>query len=93
WPDLKNPYNTDRGSCLAGTKMLVVYANGDVGPCCLDNDASIKLGNLFTSSMEDILQTSRYLNFVEGLKREYLNEPLCQHCTYHHRFKRLDNAI
>jgi len=90
WPDIKDPYNSNIGTCLAGTKMMVIYVNGDVGPCCLDTDTSIKLGNINIESLDEILRSPRYLTFIKGLRESKLTETLCQRCTYHNRFKRLD---
>ena len=43
WPDINNPYNSDKGRCEA-VHQIAILSNGDVVPCCLDKDGVMKMG-------------------------------------------------
>jgi radical SAM protein with 4Fe4S-binding SPASM domain len=88
WPSLKAPYNGDIGTCYGGTKMMAILVDGQVSPCCLDNDGDMSLGNVLTSPFKALINHSRYLDFMSGMASNRLNEPLCQHCTYHLKHKK-----
>lgn len=86
WPSKELPYQGEDGFCHALSHHLGVHANGTVVPCCLDKEAQIDLGNIYESSLEEIMQTSRFQNMQQGFKNKKLVEKLCQHCTYIKRF-------
>ncbi|HHD81783.1 MAG TPA: radical SAM/SPASM domain-containing protein, partial [Campylobacterales bacterium] len=54
WPSLKNK-NYGHGTCQGLNSHIGILANGDVVPCCLDNDAVIKLGNVKEQSLKEIV--------------------------------------
>ena len=87
WPDLNNPYNSDKGRCEA-IHQLAILSNGDVVPCCLDKDGVISLGNIFKTPLNDILKSNRYQEMVVGFKKGIVTEELCKHCTFLNRFKK-----
>lgn len=85
WPSENQQLNT-KGTCKGVKSMLCILSNGDVTPCCLDENAVILLGNIFTDSLENILKSPRYLQMMQGLNEHKLIEPLCQSCSYRNRF-------
>lgn len=89
WPSLDHDFVGNIGSCYGGLKMMGFLVDGTVTPCCLDNDGDIALGNIHTSSFNDLIQSPRYLSFTSGLASNQLTEPLCQHCTYHLKHKKI----
>lgn len=88
WPDTAGPSDETRGTCLGGIDQLAVLSDGTVVPCCLDEDGKIPLGNLFDSTLKEILNSERYINFADGMRRHELSEELCRRCTFRKRFDR-----
>ena len=86
WPDLKEEKESMNGTCRA-TDQIAILSNGTVVPCCLDCKGIIALGNIFTTSLSDILSSSRYRAMMDGFHQHRIVEPLCQKCTYRHRFR------
>jgi radical SAM protein with 4Fe4S-binding SPASM domain len=66
--------------------MLAILADGTVTPCCLDGEGIIALGNLETSSLENIIASSRYRAFLQGMNDRKPTEALCRSCSYKQRF-------
>lgn len=86
WPDISSPVLGTQGRCHGTVSHLAVHSNGDVVPCCLDKEATIKLGNLSKQSLQEIVSSERYLNMVQGFNSGVLVEDLCQRCEYIQRF-------
>ena len=87
WPDISNPASNTRGRCLGGLTQIAILSDGTVTPCCLDADGDIPLGNIFHTSLIEILHSERYMNLTRGFQENRLVEPLCQKCTYRMRFQ------
>ena len=85
WPDLNNEILSEYGTCKA-KRQLAILVDGTVVPCCLDNDGVINLGNIFESSIEDIINSDRYKNMINGFNNNKLVEELCKKCGYRNRF-------
>lgn len=86
WPNYNDPDNGERGFCHALSQMVGIHADGTVVPCCLDKEAGIPLGNVFTESFESILGSERLTRMRDGFKKQILTEELCRKCTYIKRF-------
>ena len=86
WPALSLPPLDEKAFCYGLRTQVAVLSGGTVVPCCLDADGEIELGNLFYSSMEQILRSKRATDFYEGFSARKANEPLCRHCSYARRF-------
>jgi len=65
WPSLKNK-NYGHGTCQGLDSHIGILANGDVIPCCLDNDAVMKLGNIKEQTLKEIVHGNRATDM--GLK-------------------------
>jgi radical SAM protein with 4Fe4S-binding SPASM domain len=85
WPSLKNDHFS-HGYCHGLSKQIAILANGTVVPCCLDGEGVIDLGNIFETSLKDILESKRAENIVQGFKIKKAVEELCQKCSYKDRF-------
>jgi radical SAM protein with 4Fe4S-binding SPASM domain len=85
WPSLKNP-NYGHGTCQGLSSHIGILANGDVVPCCLDNDAVIKLGNVQEQSLKEIVYGKRATDMIEGFKEGLCTEEMCLKCSYKERF-------
>jgi radical SAM protein with 4Fe4S-binding SPASM domain len=85
WPDLSNGELYPDGRCKAGM-MLAVLADGTITPCCLDGSGVIALGNIDHININDMLETQRYKDFLQGMNDRKPSEALCRSCSYKLRF-------
>lgn len=88
WPDINDIEGTNIGKCHGGKDMLAILVNGDVTLCCLDPSGFNKIGNIFTDSIEDILNSKIYTTYLKDLSENRINLKLCRRCTYKDRFKK-----
>lgn len=86
WPDLEAGDRGERRFCYGLRDQVGVLCDGTVVPCCLDREGDINLGNLFESSLEEIMDTPRARAIYEGFSRRRAVEPLCRSCGYSLRF-------
>ncbi len=86
WPELTAPEGGDRVFCYGLRDQLGVLCDGTVVPCCLDHDGDLALGNLFTETMEEILEKPRAKAIYEGFQKKRAAEELCRKCGYARRF-------
>ncbi len=85
WPSLQDTITTN-GYCHGLTSQIAILSSGTVVPCCLDSSGVINLGNLHNETLEDILQSQRAINIIEGFKQNIATEELCQKCTFKEKF-------
>ena len=85
WPDLAAP-ESGTNFCHGLTRQLAVLCDGTVTPCCLDGEGTIALGNLFTQSLPEILQSPRATAMATGFAARKPSEELCRRCGYARRF-------
>lgn len=86
WPDLNAPDGGNAVFCYGLRDQIGVLCDGTVVPCCLDHEGDIPLGNLYTQSLEDILETPRAKAIYEGFRNKKAAEELCRKCGYARRF-------
>ena len=86
WPDLSAADGGEGVFCHGLRDQLGVLCDGTVVPCCLDHEGDIALGNLFTQSMEDNLETPRAKAIYDGFSQRKAAEELCRKCGYARRF-------
>lgn len=86
WPSLDQPEQSEKGTCLGGIRQIAILSDGTVVPCCLDAEGTMALGSLHSRSLEDILNTERYIRLCDGFRKHVLTESLCRRCTYRKRF-------
>lgn len=86
WPDLNAPDGGEAVFCYGLRDQIGVLCDGTVVPCCLDHEGDLALGNLFTHSLEDILETPRAKAIFEGFREKKAAEELCRRCGYARRF-------
>lgn len=80
--------NSNVGTCKGVKSMLCVLSNGDVTPCCLDQDCHIKLGNIYNTDIDKLLECNTYKNMITGFNNNTIIEPLCKQCTYRIKFEK-----
>ena len=50
------------------------------------NDIDQLIAARSQAEMNALLASKRYVNMVNGIRRNMLTESYCQHCSFHHRF-------
>lgn len=81
WPN-DSSKKCEFGTCYALKDHIAILVDGTIVPCCLDADGVVKLGNIFDSSLEDIIQSKRYQNMYCNFKNNKKYEELCQKCNF-----------
>jgi radical SAM protein with 4Fe4S-binding SPASM domain len=90
WPDPSLP-ECDPDSdlfCYGMRDQIGILVDGTVVPCCLDSDGNIPLGNIFDSSLENILSSERAKSIYDGFSHRRGVESLCRKCGYARRFSK-----
>lgn len=86
WPSMEASYIGDKGHCYGLKTQLAILVDGTVVPCCLDEDGTINLGNIFKENLSSILNSKRSVDIKEGFSRCNIVEELCKRCGYRERF-------
>lgn len=86
WPNINDPYLSDIGTCHGAIDMIAINSNSDVTICCLDPKAINSIGNLKKQTLNDILDSDVYKQYVLDFKDHKLTSKLCQKCSYRLRF-------
>jgi radical SAM protein with 4Fe4S-binding SPASM domain len=82
WPDENQTGIQTTKTCYALRDHIAILADGQVVPCCLDADANMFLGNIFTENLADILQTDRAKDIKKGFEQRKVVEPICATCGF-----------
>lgn len=82
WPDLNNEFKNECGKCYALKDHIGILVDGTIVPCCLDTKGIIKLGNIYENDLEDIINSKKYQNILNGFKENKKTEELCQKCKF-----------
>jgi radical SAM protein with 4Fe4S-binding SPASM domain len=82
WPDENNEHTQTKKTCYALRDHIAILADGQVIPCCLDADANMKLGNILTDNLVDILNTDRAMDIKKGFEQRKVVEPICATCGF-----------
>lgn len=82
WPDLNNNHYDETGTCYALKDHIGILSDGTVVPCCLDSKGILKLGNIFENNLEEILDSKKVKNMLDGFKKNRKYEELCKHCAF-----------
>ena len=83
WPDAeREEFEEKEVFCYALRNQVGVLVDGSVVPCCLDHAGYIKLGNLFTQTLDEVLASPRAKALYDGFTKHEASEPLCRKCGY-----------
>ncbi|MBO7249953.1 MAG: radical SAM protein [Clostridia bacterium] len=88
WPIESDAEAQCVGSCRGLIDQIAILSDGRVVPCCLDSEGVISLGNIFESSLEDILSSPRATSIKEGFLCGEMRDDFCKKCSYAHRFSK-----
>lgn len=85
WPikRLGEGNNYPFGTCRALKDHIAILVDGTIVPCCLDNNATIPLGNIFNNTLQDILNSPIYKELLTGFNSNKKIHKLCQNCTFY----------
>ena len=83
WPAITD--HNSCGFCYALKTHIAILVDGTVIPCCLDSNGVIDLGNIYTQSLEKIINSNRYQNLKKSFQDRKPCEELCKSCTYKER--------
>ena len=86
WPDASARDHGERGRCLGLRQQAAVLCDGTVGPCCLDHEGDIALGNLFAQEWDEILSSEKARAIRDGFAAGKRVHPLCRRCGFSQRF-------
>ena len=89
WPDLKAAEGDGPMFCYGLRDQIGVLCDGTVVPCCLDHEGDLALGNLFDSSLEEILATPLAQEIYQGFSERRATQELCRRCGYARRFSKI----
>jgi len=82
WPDENGVKSQTQKNCYALRDHIAILADGQIVPCCLDANANMKLGNIFTDELSEILQSERAQNIKKGFEQRKIVEPICATCGF-----------
>ena len=85
WPSLDNDYYDDTGYCYALKDHIGILVEGTVIPCCLDGEGIINLGNIYENSLEDIINSDRFINMKNNFSNRKACEELCKKYIFKNR--------
>ena len=86
WPDKDAVIQSENVFCYGLKDHFGILSDGTVVPCCLDSEGTIKLGNIFSDNIEDILNGQKATAIVKGFNNRKACEDLCKRCGYAQRF-------
>lgn len=92
WPSLDNDYYDENGSCYALKQHIGILVDGTIVPCCLDSKGDINLGNILEDNLDDIINSPRYQQMIEGFKCSKKIEMLCKKCPIKSGIKNTDSV-
>jgi len=82
WPDEHHTGVETSKTCYALRDHIAILSDGQVVPCCLDADANMRLGDIFTENLADILETQRAKDIKKGFEQRKVVEPICATCGF-----------
>lgn len=86
WPNINSEEFSSVGRCLGLKSQIAILVNGDVVPCCLDENANIFLGNIFKEDLKSIINSGKSQKIITGFNNNKLEEKLCRTCGFRKRF-------
>lgn len=87
WPNIKGEFISNTGYCRGLKDQIAILVNGDVVPCCIDQEGDIKLGNIHINTIDEILESNKAKELIENFQNNKLIHPLCKRCGFRTRFE------
>ncbi len=86
WPDDGRNQSKEAAFCQGLRNHVAILVDGTVVPCCLDNEGRLKLGNIKSETLTEILANKRSQALIHGFNQRIAVEKICQKCEYRNRF-------
>lgn len=86
WPSLESNNIDEKIFCYGLRDQIGILADGTVVPCCLDNNGTINLGNIFEKDLEEIINSERAQKIYNGFSNRNACEELCKRCSVVRKF-------
>ena len=86
WPTLESNDTKENIFCYGLRDQIGILADGTVVPCCLDNNGTINLGNIFETDLDKIINSERAQNIYNGFSNRNACEELCKRCSFVRKF-------
>ena len=87
WPNLESDNVNEKVFCYGLRRQIAILADGTVVPCCLDNNGTINLGNIFEKNLEEIINSERAQKIYNGFSNRNACEELCKRCSFVRKFQ------
>ena len=88
WPSMNSNVISECGTCWGLRNQVAILVNGDVVPCCLDENGEINLGNIHKSTFEEILDTNLAKKLIKGFEENKIIHNLCKRCGFRSKFEK-----
>ena len=90
WPDplSEEEDNGEDRFCHGLRDQIGILCDGTVVPCCLDSEGTIRLGNIFESSFDEIINSPLAKAFYDSFTKRKSPHKLCSNCGYAKRFSK-----
>ena len=86
WPTLESDNIDEKVFCYGLRDQIGVLVDGTVVPCCLDNNGTISLGNIFEKDLEEIINSEKAQSIYNGFSSRNACEELCKRCSFVRKF-------
>ena len=86
WPSLESDNIDEKVFCYGLRDQIGILADGTVVPCCLDNNGTINLGNIFEKDLEEIINSEKAQSIYNGFSSRNACEELCKRCSFVRKF-------
>ena len=88
WPSMDSNVISECGTCWGLRNQVAILVNGDVVPCCLDENGEINLGNIYKSTFEEILDNNLTKKLIKGFEENKIIHNLCKRCGFRSKFEK-----
>ncbi len=61
-------------------KMMTICSNGNIIPCCHDNNSDYIMGNVFEETLSQIWNNKKFRKFRKAIKKDQASIALCRTC-------------
>jgi radical SAM protein with 4Fe4S-binding SPASM domain len=82
WPNVDKPQSDSPKTCYALKDHIAILSDGSIVPCCIDADAHLHLGNIYTDDLWQVVHTKKALLIKEGFARKEAIEDFCKVCGF-----------
>lgn len=88
WPSIDGKVISEEGRCMGLKHQIGILVNGDVVPCCLDQNGDIKLGNILNQELNEILNSNLAQSIINGFESHKIIHSLCKRCGFRTKFSK-----